>query len=196
MLYQILGACALFPIAMYPTAKRFTNWPQLILGTTFGWGSLMGWSAVIFSQGAAASSLAHMNILEFLPALFAYAGSVAWITMYDTIYGFQDIKFDRENGIRSASIHLEKRLKSSLFGLSALSLANLALFGALTHQEPIYYISLGAVALHFVKQILFLDPKSPKSALKQFNSNNTVGALVTFGLFASIFIKQFNSLLH
>ena len=168
---------------MYPTTKRFTNWPQLFLGTTFGWGSLMGWSAVLFSQSASS------NILEFMPAIFLYAGSIAWITMYDTIYGYQDIKFDRETGIRSASIHLEKRIKSSLFALSSISLANLAVFGYLTHQEPIYYISLGAAALHFVKQILFLDPKSPKSALRQFNSNNTVGVLVTFGLLASILIK-------
>ena len=25
---QVLGACCLFPVAIYPAAKRFTNWPQ------------------------------------------------------------------------------------------------------------------------------------------------------------------------
>lgn len=172
---------------MYPTAKRFTNWPQVVLGTTFGWGALMGWSAVVFSSSA---SLAQTgNILAFLPALFLYAGSVSWITMYDTIYGYQDIQFDRQNGIKSTSIHLEKRLRSSLLGFSGLTVANLATFGWLTSQEPIFYISLGLASLHFLKQIIFFDPKSPRSALKNFNSNNTIGAIVAFGLLASILIK-------
>ena len=26
--------------------KRFTNWPQLVLGLAFNWGALMGWPAV------------------------------------------------------------------------------------------------------------------------------------------------------
>ena len=34
---QVLGACCLFPVAFYPAAKRFTNWPQAILGLTFNW---------------------------------------------------------------------------------------------------------------------------------------------------------------
>lgn len=34
---QVLGACCLFPVAVYPAAKRFTDWPQAILGVTFNW---------------------------------------------------------------------------------------------------------------------------------------------------------------
>ena len=34
---QVLGACCLFPVAIYPAAKRFTDWPQAILGVTFNW---------------------------------------------------------------------------------------------------------------------------------------------------------------
>lgn len=146
----------------------------------------MGWSAVVFSSTTLA---ADINIFAFTPALFLYAASISWITMYDTIYGYQDIKYDREMGIRSASIHLEKRLKLSLLAMSSFSLANLGVFGWLTHQEPIYYICLGAAGLHFLKQIVFFDPKSPRSALKHFNSNNTVGAIVAFGLLASLLIK-------
>jgi 4-hydroxybenzoate polyprenyltransferase len=38
---QVLGACCLLPVAIYPAAKRFTNWPQALLGVTFNWGALM-----------------------------------------------------------------------------------------------------------------------------------------------------------
>jgi len=34
---QVLGACCLFPVAIYPAAKRFTDYPQAILGVTFNW---------------------------------------------------------------------------------------------------------------------------------------------------------------
>lgn len=181
---QLLGACCLFPVAIYPAAKRFTNWPQLVLGATFSWGSLIGWSAVtcnVLSQNA--------NLLAFAPAMFLFAGCVSWVTFYDTIYGFQDIVFDKKLGLKSTSIHLEKRIKRWLLGFSSVTLANLGMFGLLTHQEPIYYITLGLAGAHFLKQIIMFNPKSPQSALKTFKSNNTVGALVTFGLLSSILIQ-------
>src|SRR5262245_16678385 len=67
-----LGASSLLLIAVYPFAKRFTFWPQLVLGLTFKWGALVGWAAVT-------GSLA-------LPALLLYVGSVLWTIGYDPIY--------------------------------------------------------------------------------------------------------------
>src|SRR5262245_34051597 len=67
-----LGAASLLLIAVYPFAKRFTFWPQLVLGLTFKWGALVGWAAVT-------GSLA-------LPALLLYVGSVLWTIGYDPIY--------------------------------------------------------------------------------------------------------------
>ncbi|XP_014272313.1 4-hydroxybenzoate polyprenyltransferase, mitochondrial isoform X2 [Halyomorpha halys] len=44
-----LGASSLVLVVAYPLMKRVTYWPQLVLGMTFNWGALLGWSAV---QGA------------------------------------------------------------------------------------------------------------------------------------------------
>ena len=33
-------------IAIYPTMKRFTSWPQAVLGLAFNWGALVGYAAV------------------------------------------------------------------------------------------------------------------------------------------------------
>ena len=60
-------------------------------------------------------------------------------------------------------------------GFSTLATSNLALFGYLTNQEPIYYITVGLAAAHFLKQIVLLKPNSPESCYKQFKSNNTIG---------------------
>jgi 4-hydroxybenzoate polyprenyltransferase len=56
--------------------KRITYWPQFILGLTFNWGALVGYSAV---QG-------HCDWSICLPL---YAAGVAWTLVYDTIYAHQ-----------------------------------------------------------------------------------------------------------
>ena len=42
----VLGASSMGLVVLYPLMKRFTYWPQLVLGLTFNWGALLGWSAV------------------------------------------------------------------------------------------------------------------------------------------------------
>ena len=48
----VLGASSLLLVAVYPFAKRYTYWPQIVLGLTFKWGALVGWSAVTGSLAA------------------------------------------------------------------------------------------------------------------------------------------------
>lgn len=40
-----LGVASVPLVIIYPLMKRYTNWPQLVLGVTFNWGALMGWAA-------------------------------------------------------------------------------------------------------------------------------------------------------
>ncbi len=185
MTTQVLGACALFPTILYPLAKRYTNWPQAILGLTFNWSALLGWSAVLCTPAAMAS----LNLFSFAPAAVLYAGSFSWTLFYDTIYAFQDKKHDEAAGIKSTAVWLNRRKYLWLTGFATATTANLALFGWLTNQEQIYYIMLGAIGVHFVKQMAMVNFNSPQSCMKQFKSNNVIGALVAFGLFASLAIK-------
>lgn len=39
------GASSLPLVVAYPLMKRYTNWPQAVLGLTFNWGAWMGWAA-------------------------------------------------------------------------------------------------------------------------------------------------------
>ena len=41
----LLGACSVPLVLSYPLAKRFFAMPQLVLGLTFNWGALLGYSA-------------------------------------------------------------------------------------------------------------------------------------------------------
>ena len=85
-----LGAASLLLVAVYPFLKRFTHWPQIVLGLAFNWGALVGWAAVMGNVG--------------IPALLLYAGSVLWTIGYDTIYAHQDREDDLLLGLRSTAI--------------------------------------------------------------------------------------------
>ena len=41
-----LAIASLALVAVYPFSKRFTYWPQVVLGLTFKWGALVGWAAI------------------------------------------------------------------------------------------------------------------------------------------------------
>src|SRR5436190_6699808 len=71
------GMASLLIVAVYPFMKRITYWPQVVLGLAFSWGALMGF-AVAFGRIDAT-------------ALVLYAGSIAWVIGYDTIYAHQDV---------------------------------------------------------------------------------------------------------
>lgn len=56
--------------------KRITYWPQFILGMTFNWGALLGWSAI---NGSCNWSI----------CLPLYVAGICWTILYDTIYAHQ-----------------------------------------------------------------------------------------------------------
>lgn len=56
--------------------KRITYWPQFILGMTFNWGALLGWSAIHGS-------------CDWSVCLPLYVAGICWTILYDTIYAHQ-----------------------------------------------------------------------------------------------------------
>ncbi|TIX97681.1 MAG: 4-hydroxybenzoate octaprenyltransferase, partial [Mesorhizobium sp.] len=99
----LLGICSLAIVAIYPFMKRYTNWPQLVLGLAFSWGALMGW-AVEFGD------------LDGPPVML-YIGSILWVIGYDTIYAHQDKEDDAIVGVRSTARLFGDNTKTWLVGL-------------------------------------------------------------------------------
>src|SRR3954453_5958468 len=86
----LTGIASLVIVAVYPFMKRITYWPQIVLGLAFSWGALMGF-AVAFGR------------IDPV-ALALYAGSIAWVIGYDTIYAHQDAEDDALIGIKSTAL--------------------------------------------------------------------------------------------
>src|SRR6201989_259649 len=105
------GIASLLIVAIYPFMKRITWWPQIVLGLAFSWGALMGFAVKLGRIDAT--------------ALVLYAGSIAWVIGYDTIYAHQDAEDDALIGVKSTA----------------------RLFGERTHRALAVFYSLAVVLI-------------------------------------------------
>ncbi|MEQ8823701.1 MAG: 4-hydroxybenzoate octaprenyltransferase [Filomicrobium sp.] len=163
-----LAIASLALVAVYPFMKRYTYWPQVVLGLTFNWGALVGWSAVHGS-------------LSVAPILL-YLGCVAWTVAYDTIYAHQDKEDDLSLGLKSTAIRFGDATQQWLVGLYMASVICFAGAAILIPAPFFTYISVLAVAGHFVWQDQTLDINDADNCLARFKSNRFVGWILLAGL--------------
>lgn len=173
-----LGASSLPLVVAYPLMKRYTNWPQLVLGMTFNWGALMGW--------AATHGELDWNALKVVLPL--YAGGVAWTVVYDTLYAHQDKKDDAKLGLKSTALHFGERTKPILYSFATLASGSWMLSGInVGFTEPYYFLGCGLAGAHLFRQILTADLDDSKNLADRFKSNNQVGGLLFMSCVAGNF---------
>jgi 4-hydroxybenzoate polyprenyltransferase len=171
----LLGLASLVVVAIYPFAKRVTDWPQFVLGLAFSWGALVGWSAIFGSLSAAPVVL--------------YAGAVLWTIGYDTIYALQDKEDDAVIGVRSTARLFGRRSRA---GITAFYVAAFVLFGlsfVLADAGIFAFAGLGAGLLHVAYLVATLDPDSPENCLGRFRANSTTGWIIFAGLVADAVLR-------
>ncbi|KAB2851433.1 MAG: 4-hydroxybenzoate octaprenyltransferase [Hyphomicrobiaceae bacterium] len=171
----MVGIASLVPVTIYPFMKRFTYWPQAVLGLTFKWGALMGW-AVTFGR------------LD-LPALVLYGACIAWTIGYDTIYAHQDKEDDALLGLKSTALRFGSRTHRWLVLFYGLALAGLCVAGVMAGAGKIYILALVLAGLHMAWQIATLDTASPANCLTRFRSNHPLGAIVFLGISADMGLR-------
>ena len=168
----VLGASSLLLVAIYPFMKRYTYWPQLVLGLTFKWGALVGWTA---ARGQ----------LEW-PAIVLYVGSVAWTIGYDTIYAHQDKEDDLLLGLKSTALRFGAQTKFWVSGFYAFALVMWAVAAWMTGVGAIGMLALAGAAAHMAWQLITLDISDPANCLRRFKSNRDLGWLVFAGFVADM----------
>ena len=164
----LVGLASLLTVAVYPFAKRFTDWPQLFLGLAFSWGALMGWAA-LFAD------------LQLAPILL-YFGSILWVIGYDTIYAHQDKEDDAIAGVRSTARLFGTNTKRWLVGLYGTALLFFLVAFANAAVPMPALAGLLAAGAHMARQIRTLDIDDPDQCLALFKSNSVVGWLIFLGL--------------
>jgi len=169
------GIASLVIVAVYPFMKRITWWPQIVLGLAFSWGALMGF-AVTFGRIDAT-------------ALALYAGSIAWVIGYDTIYAHQDAEDDALIGIKSTALLFGARTKPALMVFYALAVVLIGVALMLAGAGFAAWTGLAAFAVHLVWQIRRLEISDPALCSRVFKSNRDAGLLLFAGLLADAVMR-------
>jgi 4-hydroxybenzoate polyprenyltransferase len=166
-----VGFASLVVVVIYPFMKRITYWPQIVLGLAFSWGALMGWPATF-------------GRLDW-PALLLYAGSIAWVIGYDTIYAHQDREDDALIGIKSTALLFGENTKPMLAVSYTVAVALMAAAGWTAGAGVLFSLGLLAFAAHLSWQIRRLDIGDPDNCLRLFKSNRDAGLI----LFAAMVLE-------
>lgn len=160
----LLGISSLVLVSLYPLTKRFFCFPQLVLGLTFSWGALLGWSQV-------------KGVLTVEAALL-YLGAFFWIVGYDLIYAIQDYQDDSAHAIHSGVVFLKGYLRPTIavsYTLSALCYA--ICFYAL-HFPLSCWFGLLFYWILLMFQVVRLDLNDKRLALKLFKFNTFCGLIL------------------
>jgi 4-hydroxybenzoate polyprenyltransferase len=172
----LVGFGSLAVVAIYPFMKRITYWPQIVLGLAFSWGALMGWPAVFGRLDG--------------PAYLLYAGAIAWVIGYDTVYAHQDRDDDALIGVKSTALLFGDRTKPWLAVFYTLAVALLALAGWSAGTGIAFALGLLAFAVHLSWQIRRLDIADPDLCLRIFKSNRGAGLVLFAGLVLDALLQR------
>lgn len=157
-------------ILLYPLAKRFIKAPQVILGITFGSGSIISYS---LQSGSFSLSI-----------IILYVGLVAWIVSFDSIYALEDIEDDAKIGINSTPILWGKKTVSIANILQLLFYAAIVLIAYLNTFSAFFI-----VIFSLLLALLYYQNKLVKAGryLDAFKSNNNIGIVLVTGFILEIF---------
>ena len=161
-----LGLAVAPIVAAYPLVKRFSYWPQAVLGLAFNWGALMGFTAVL-------------GRLEWA-AVVLYAGAIAWTIGYDTIYAHQDREDDALLGLKSTALKFGRATKAWLVVFYGLAWLGITIAGLLAGAEIVFLLGMAAAGAHLFWQVATLNIDDPENCLRRFRSNRDFG-LIVFG---------------
>ncbi len=169
-------AVALVPIVIiYPLCKRFTYWPQIVLGIGFNWGMLMAWSDT-------------QNIVP-VGAIAMWLGAVLWQVGYDSIYGYVDMRDDIQLGLKSTALKFQDNGKLWISGFYAATLALWLFAGVAMSLSWAYYLIMTVIGLHFVWQMRVFNVVRPDRNFMLFRSNMMVGVLLLIAALGGTLIK-------
>jgi len=163
-LTRLIAVWVLPLVFIYPFCKRFTHWPQVVLGAAFNWGMLMAWAEIAGHVPAG--------------AMLMWAGAIAWQIGYDTVYAYVDVKDDTRLGLKSTAILFGARGKLFIGLFYALTVVAWSLGGWMLGMSRLYAIGMLVIAGHLAWQTWRIDLERPEVNYGLFLANILTGALL------------------
>jgi 4-hydroxybenzoate polyprenyltransferase len=129
----LLAIAALPPVLLYPSAKRWFPYPQLVLALCWGFAVLIPWAA------------ATGSLTGGWPLALAWLATVLWTFGFDTVYAMADREDDRRIGVRSSALSLGRRAPLAVTLCYAGTVLGLAVAAGLRGLQPLGWL-LTAIA--------------------------------------------------
>ncbi|CAM5482041.1 menaquinone biosynthesis prenyltransferase MqnP [Streptomyces canus] len=154
-----LAPVAVIPMVVYPYGKRFTNFPQAILGLAQAMGPVGGWLAITGEWSWDA-------------VLLGLAVGI-WIGGFDLIYACQDVETDREIGVMSVPARFG--IPAAIWGARVchfLTMSLLIWYAVATEAGGFFWVGLMIVASAFVYEHSIVRPHDLSRLNRAFFSVN------------------------
>jgi len=156
-------------VLLYPLAKRFFIFPQLILGLIYNWGIFIAWTAT----GSGYS---------FKSILILYLSTVLWTIVYDTIYATQDEKDDRKLKLYSSTMIIKKRRPLVLATIGFIQFLLVLVFGFMMKLNIIFFIMISSILIKYIYDILYVWSDYASKSGDFFKRNNYYGFLILLSI--------------
>lgn len=166
----LLSVVGLLLAASYPFMKRFTYWPQVVLGAAFSWAIPMAFAA---QQGDLPSAL-----------WLLYLANLLWTMVYDTQYAMVDRDDDLKMGIKSTAILFGEADRLILGALQGLCLLAWLLAGQRFGLGAPWYLAVAVAAALFGWHQYWIRHREREACFRAFRHNNWVGLVLFLGAVA------------
>lgn len=165
----LLAVGALAITVLYPYCKRYTYYPQAVLGAAFSMGIPMAFSASEQALGA--------------PVWLLFCGNFLWTLAYDTLYGMVDREDDLQAGAKSTAILFGEMDIAAVAVLHSCALLSFLLLGLRSELNWPFFAGLGVCAALMAWQIAAAIKRSRESYFFAFKLNQWVGLALFLGVY-------------
>ena len=172
----LLSFGALTLAACYPFMKRFTFYPQVILGAAFSWGMPMAFTAQTGSLPPEAWLLFIANLL--------------WTVAYDTYYAMADRDDDLKIGVKSTAILFGEADRAIILTLQGMALFCLLLAGARFELGEYFHLGLFIAAGCFAWEFWSTRSRKPQVCFKAFLHNHWAGLAILVGIVVDLALRS------
>ena len=164
-----LSLIALVLASVYPFMKRYSHYPQIVLGMAFSWSIPMGFAA-------------QLNSIPDI-AWLLYSVTILWIVVYDTMYAMVDREEDLKIGVKSTAIIFADNDKIILGVLQILFLAGMIIIAYLLEAGIYFYLGILSASFLSLYQQYLIRYREKKACFEAFLNNNWLGMVIFIGIF-------------
>lgn len=158
---------AAVPFVVYPFTKRFTAWCHLCLGVAIAMAPAGAWVAV--TEGIA------------LPMIILCVAVALWIGAFDAVYGAQDERFDKSQGLHSlATKYGAAGALRIARGLHVVSIACFVTVGLMLGLGGLYFVGVAIAAAALVYQHALVKPGDYRFVTQAYFMRNGIVSIAIF----------------